>query len=232
MIFALDPTNEDPHYIAGRQLAVVDVAAKKLQLEMPSVFERSIIHQQDVNVAIQRFHKYARRLGQTPFSRLANVFRALLPKSAVEINTLAASRARLNDGYLRQLQWTERLNHSKCEITKRGDVVRSKGEKVIADCLNKFPATKDYVYELPIQLEGDTSSYRLPDFTLYRDRQRVLIEYLGSAHDADDDPKWEQKLKAYQANNYDVHVIHDQHGKKKPEQIVDEVSAIVFKLYY
>ena len=66
-------------------------------------------------------------------------------------------------------------------MTERGERVRSKSEKIIADKL--YMLGIPYRYEFPIVLEGNIKMY--PDFTILKmpERKEVYLEHFGKLDD-------------------------------------------------
>ena len=83
-------------------------------------------------------------------------------------------------------------------ITERGERVRSKSEKIIADKL--YILGIPYRYEYPIMLEGNIKIY--PDFTIFRMPQRdeVYLEHFGMMDDSSYVEKVMYKLNTYERN--------------------------------
>lgn len=83
-------------------------------------------------------------------------------------------------------------------ITERGERVRSKSEKIIADKL--FTLGIPYRYEYPLTLEGNIRIY--PDFTILRmpAREEVYLEHFGMMDDAGYVDKVMVKLYTYEKN--------------------------------
>ncbi len=84
--------------------------------------------------------------------------------------------------------------------SERGERVRSKTEKIIADKLYKEGIP--YRYEEPLFLEGFGVVY--PDFKLLNvnTREEVLLEHLGMMDDAEYVEKSMRKLRLYEKNGY------------------------------
>ncbi len=84
--------------------------------------------------------------------------------------------------------------------TEKGERVRSKSEKVIADKL--FMMNIPYRYECPLILKGMGKVY--PDFTLLhiRTRKEIVWEHFGMMEDTSYTASTVRKLHAYQANGY------------------------------
>ncbi len=83
-------------------------------------------------------------------------------------------------------------------VTERGERVRSKSEKIIADKL--YVMGVPYRYEYPILLEGNIKLY--PDFTILKmpEREEVYLEHLGLMDDNDYVENVICKLNTYQKN--------------------------------
>lgn len=83
-------------------------------------------------------------------------------------------------------------------ITERGERVRSKSEKIIADKL--YALGIPYRYEYPLTLEGNIKIY--PDFTILRmpEREDVYLEHLGMMDDSDYVENVMYKLSTYERN--------------------------------
>ena len=135
-----------------------------------------ILHQGDV----RKLQRYANESYSDIARRLTNLFGPPNPIS-VEV-----------DGSKRFLE--DRLIHR----TKRGDLVRSKSEVIIANEL-LTQGVDHYGYEVPLLLpNGDT---RYPDFTIVDDDTgaRYYWEHLGMLHNPDYAVRWKRKLAAYRA---------------------------------
>ncbi len=83
-------------------------------------------------------------------------------------------------------------------MTERGECVRSKSEKIIADKL--YSLGIPYRYECPLILDGDVTIY--PDFTILRPstREEIYLEHLGMMGDAMYVEKTMYKLATYEKN--------------------------------
>ena len=82
--------------------------------------------------------------------------------------------------------------------TEKGERVRSKSEKIIADKL--YAMGIPYRYEYPLQLRNYGTVY--PDFTLLntRTREEYYLEHFGMMDDPNYASKMVQKLETYQRN--------------------------------
>jgi hypothetical protein len=94
--------------------------------------------------------------------------------------------------------------------TRRGDLVRSKSEVIIADML--YDKGVDYSYER--KLEFADGSFRYPDFTIEDDESGTTVywEHLGMLGDSAYRKRWDRKLEWYRA-----HAIlpSDEEGKRE-----------------
>lgn len=83
-------------------------------------------------------------------------------------------------------------------ITERGERVRSKSEKIIADKL--YSLGIPYRYEYPLELAGNVRIY--PDFTILKlpEREEVYLEHFGMMDDADYVDNVLYKLNTYEKN--------------------------------
>ena len=83
-------------------------------------------------------------------------------------------------------------------ITERGERVRSKSEKIIADKL--YALSIPYRYECPLDLDGNIRVY--PDFTILKlpEREEMYLEHFGMMDDADYVNSAMNKLRTYEKN--------------------------------
>jgi len=86
-------------------------------------------------------------------------------------------------------------------FTEKGERVRSKSEKIIADKL--FALGIPYRYECPLLLDGNVKVY--PDFTILRmpEREEVYLEHFGMM----DHPEYVEKV-LYKLNTYERNKIY------------------------
>lgn len=91
------------------------------------------------------------------------------------------------------------LSDDTCLLTERGELVRSKSEKIIADKLHmlKIP----YIYEMPLQLKGNIMMH--PDFTVLntRTRKEYHWEHFGLMEKETYSENAVKKLNTYALNN-------------------------------
>ena len=85
-------------------------------------------------------------------------------------------------------------------VTDKGELVRSKSEKIIADKLLKMDLP--YFYEEPLVLKGYGTVF--PDFTILdlAHRKTVYLEHFGMMDDADYCQKALNKIQAYVMNHF------------------------------
>ena len=175
-----------------------------------------ILHQGNV----RELRRYASEKYSDIARRLTNLFGPPSPIS-VEVN-----------GSQRFLE--NRLIHR----TKRGDLVRSKSEVIIA---NELLAQGVDRYEYEAQLRLPSGQRRYPDFTIIDDDtgERYYWEHLGLLHDPDYKSRGERKLAAYRAADIRPHeegggeagtliiTRDDEVGGIDAKQIADLVVAVL-----
>ena len=135
-----------------------------------------VLHQGDV----RDFRKYTGDYFSETATRLTNLFEAPRP---VEVRTRDEKEARFLE---------EHLIHR----TRRGDLVRSKSEVIIADGLLADGITR-YQYEQ--ELAGSDGKRKFPDFTFEDSDAGVTYywEHLGMLYDAAYRTRWDAKLVWY-----------------------------------
>lgn len=115
-------------------------------------------------------------------------------------------------------------------ITERGERVRSKSEKIIADKL--YALGIPYRYEYPLALEGNIKVY--PDFTILRmpDRKEVYLEHLGMMGDANYVESVMYKLSTYEKNGiylgWNLFVTYETGKKPLNTRVLDSLIRKVF----
>ncbi|MBQ9609405.1 MAG: hypothetical protein IJV15_08185 [Lachnospiraceae bacterium] len=87
-------------------------------------------------------------------------------------------------------------------ITEKGERVRSKSEKLIADKL--YMMDIPYRYECPITLRGIGKIY--PDFTILKveSRKEVILEHFGMMDNPDYSDKAIKKINTFEKNGYNM----------------------------
>lgn len=98
------------------------------------------------------------------------------------------------------------INDAQVIVTERGERVRSKSEKIIADKL--YMLGIPYRYECPIWLDENIKVY--PDFTILRmpEREEVYLEHFGMMDDMDYVNKTMHKLSSYEKMEYIWELIY------------------------
>ena len=88
-------------------------------------------------------------------------------------------------------------------ITIKGERVRSKSEKIIADELTKFNIPYKYEYPLPLRDYGQ-NVIRRPDFIVLNvnSLEEIILEHLGLIDDDDYAVKNYEKINLYERNGY------------------------------
>ncbi len=101
-------------------------------------------------------------------------------------------------------------------ITDRGERVRSKSEKIIADKLNSLNIP--YRYEYPLHLDKDITIH--PDFTILKipERKEIYLEHLGMMDDSNYVEKTIRKVGTYERNGIylGVNLFFTYETSKKP----------------
>lgn len=119
-------------------------------------------------------------------------------------------------------------------ITERGERVRSKSEKIIADKL--YALGIPYRYEYPLVLEGNIKLY--PDFTILRMpmREEVYLEHLGMLDDSNYMDSVSYKMHIYERNEIylGVNLFITHETKKYPlnTRVLEQLIKNVFCATY
>ena len=155
-----------------------------------------ILHQGD----LRELRRYANEVYSDIARRLTNLF---APPKPISIDA---------DGNQRFLD--DRLIHR----TKRGDLVRSKSEVIIANELLAQGIDR-YEYEAPLDLSNGETRY--PDFTIVDDDtgECYYWEHLGLLHTPDYAKRWKRKLALYRKANI---LPHEEGGGDGGTLIVTE----------
>ena len=100
--------------------------------------------------------------------------------------------------------------------TAKGNYVRSKSEKIIADLLDKYNVP--YRYEPMLELDNRHTVY--PDFVILnvRERKTIYWEHLGMLGDVDYARKNFEKIAIYEENGYNVgdNLLMSMESEQKP----------------
>lgn len=115
-------------------------------------------------------------------------------------------------------------------ITERGERVRSKSEKIIADKL--YSLGIPYRYECPLALGGNIKMY--PDFTILRmlTREEVYLEHFGMMDDVNYVENTIFKLNTYEKNGIylgvNLFVTYETSKKPMNTMVVDRMLRQLF----
>lgn len=115
-------------------------------------------------------------------------------------------------------------------VTKRGEKVRSQGEKFIADQL--YAAKVDYIYEPRLTLPDDSVLY--PDFAVLdkKNDKITYLEYNGMMSEKEYRARWELKREQYARNNFiigdQLFVIYHQPGRRREHKRIRRLLACLF----
>ena len=142
-----------------------------------------------IEVFLQKYQKYS----------VKAIFEKMNPGRRVLVDGLIIS----DDEYIKQWQSVKYVGKSFLEdapefMTEKGDRVRSKSEKIIADKL--FMLGIPYRYEYPLVLDGNVKVH--PDFTILRmpERKEVYLEHFGMMDDMEYVNNAIYKLNTYERN--------------------------------
>ena len=145
---------------------------------------------------IRRIKQFLKMYDETD---LSTIYQKLSPYRRNLINNLL----RPDDEYVRRWEAVQYVGKPHPEgapeiITEKGELVRSKAEKIIADKL--YALGIPYRYECPVTLEGNITMY--PDFTILRmpSREEVYLEHLGMMDDMNYVDGVMFKLNTYERN--------------------------------
>ena len=114
--------------------------------------------------------------------------------------------------------------------TERGERVRSKSEKIIADKLNNLGIP--YRYEYPIILEGNIKIH--PDFTILKmpERKEVYLEHLGMMDDVGYIENAMDRIKTYEANGVylgkGLYITYETSKKPLNTKVLDDFLRKIF----
>lgn len=103
--------------------------------------------------------------------------------------------------------------------TKKGVLVRSKSEVIVAGILDGIGASWDY--EVPLYAKNSDRDFRLPDFTVSFEGDTYYWEHLGMLSLPEYRQGWERKLQWYKNNGYEDRLIISQDG---PDGSIDEAE--------
>lgn len=143
--------------------------------------------------AIEKFLEVYQKTGLKQLHQETNPFRRRLVETEI-VSDEEFIKQWQSVGYLGK-EFSDEENEI---ITERGERVRSKSEKIIADKL--FALGIPYRYEYPLVLAGNVRIH--PDFTILKmpEREEVYLEHFGMMDDADYVDNAMYKLSTYEKN--------------------------------
>ena len=122
-------------------------------------------------------------------------------------------------------------NDEQVITTERGERVRSKSEKIIADKL--YMLDIPYHYEQPLHLKSGVTIY--PDFTILKmpEREEVYLEHFGMLDDLDYINKTFYKIKTYEKNNVYIGVnLFVTHETSRNPLNTQNLDLMLRRLFY
>ena len=166
----------------------IDLARKLAQRD----YDQAIV--KNAKERVRAIESFLRRYNKT---NLKSISEKLHPSRKALINNLILS----DKDYIEAWQATSYtgkgfINDEQVIVTEKGERVRSKSEKIIADKL--YMLSIPYHYEQPLHLANGISVY--PDFTILKmpDREEVYLEHFGMLDDPDYMNKALYKIKSYE----------------------------------
>lgn len=151
-----------------------------------------------LKIAEERIHAITEFCDKYRKTNIGNLFQRITPKRRELIENIILP----DEEYIRRWQGVKYKgkpfeNTDSGIITERGEMVRSKSEKIIADKLNSLNLA--YRYEYPLVL-GDITLY--PDFTILKmpERKVVYLEHFGLMDEGNYAMNAIQKLRTYEKN--------------------------------
>ena len=126
---------------------------------------------------------------------------------------------------LHYLEYSYKNGDEPLNYTEKGEIVRSKSEKILADHYHVLGIP--YIYELPIRMKG--FGYIKPDFTLLNKHTRKVYihEHFGMMDQAEYCEKAMKKIELYQLNHFYVGknllLTYESSGHMLNMKIVDDL---------
>ncbi len=107
--------------------------------------------------------------------------------------------------------------------TKKGEKVRSRSEKIVADLLNEMGI--HYIYEMPIKINGEPflPDFYLPDFDIF-------IEFFGLASNKKYNKRMKEKMVKYQKAKIKLISLFPSSIKKKAKfkaQLLTKLKKLI-----
>lgn len=185
-----------------------------------------------LKMATERVKAIESFLGKYEKTSLKEIYRKTNPIRLELIDVAEIS----DEEYVKQWQAIEYerkpiINDAQVIVTERGERVRSKSEKIIADKLNMLGVP--YRYEYPMLLDGNIKVY--PDFTILRmpEREEVYFEHFGMMDDMEYLSKTMHKLSTYEKNGIylgiNLFVTYETSIRPMNTKVLDEVLRKLFE---
>jgi exodeoxyribonuclease V alpha subunit len=99
----------------------------------------------------------------------------------------------------------QRQLEGRANRTRKGELVLSKSEVIVADTLNALGIS--YVYEQKLASRDNPKDFRLPDFTVSYEGDTYWWEHLGMLDTPSYREAWERKKAWYERNDYSAKLI-------------------------
>lgn len=153
---------------------------------------------------IKKFHEYfslSRQLLIEPYTLNDETFvKQWMNSKNIELERLTAlhKNSSMNNIYL-GARYSHPIDPENSILTERGEVVRSKSEKILADKL--FMLKIPYIYEMPLHIKD--YGYLTPDFTILnkRTRKEYYWEHFGQMDNPEYSEKTIKKINTYERNH-------------------------------
>ena len=143
---------------------------------------KALAHKDYEERLIKELEKHIKRMkkiiGWIPEKGLEEVYEKLAPARQKLVKPYVLTDEQYIEQWMRvKYVGKQGYNNNYTIITERGECVRSKSEKIIADKLNSMGIP--YRYEYPLELSGYGTVY--PDFTLLdiTNRKEIYLEHFG-----------------------------------------------------
>ncbi len=190
--------------IIAKQLAQKDYARK--------LYEKATTRKKELETCkslynedeIKKFHEYfssSRQFLIQPYTLDDETFaEQWMNSKTIELERLTAlyKNSAMNNIYL-GARYSYPIDPENSISTERGEVVRSKSEKILADKL--FMLKIPYIYEMPLQVKD--YGYLTPDFTILnkRTRKEYYWEHFGQMDNPEYSEKAIKKINTYERNH-------------------------------
>ncbi len=184
------------YYFINEKTNEMTYVSQKRQREVKILLQQSydISAKNQLEIMKKRLERF---LKTYDVDMLENIYRQL-PKGKKEmVNPIIATDEQYIEKWLEEHPGSQNLYYEDgIYKTAKGEMVRSKSEKIIADTLNRYGVP--YVYEPMIELKGYHTVY--PDFLILnvRERKTIIWEHLGLVSQLEYATKNFEKLQEYE----------------------------------